>query len=580
MSRRTTSTILNNVGFSTFSTFNKISVIPPRNNQGNIGDTRFVRQGLKIYTYVKTEKGWQRNVFEKNPTETTATTSETPVGTDVPTITSFTADYTQESSGPEIELNWTWSNATGITNQKLRRRKKAGGTSFYGDTVIWNGSNWVADSTSVISFSGNTPLTFTDNSTNGVTNSGQQTPDTFLYTLEAQYGSNTVGPEAVEEQTGTIFVGTSYSQTITYTEDGTGTYSGVSDGYTITAYWSDGKLVECAAATATGNSLDTTAGNVPYTESINQFNIYGDFVQTAFGLNKAIFTNTALNSAVSTGTKYTREGLGLFGSEPSIYKTNTGGTTTFYRGAFPNAVTSIGLNGSVGTTTIPLRITANTQVTSNFVLYKRPYGGSWDSGTNVTPSAKGYAANNAVNTDVTVSGLSQSQRYDFKVVAQGLTDSAAVEVSNANLTTSGTPSPTVNVSPSSVLHSPSNTAGYYYSDVVTVTVTNGSGSIFIQGVPASNTFHVPQYRVASSASDKITSGGSWTTASIYASDQTSTITPSSGTVYVQFRSQLSYKAATDEYKDGVATFNFRETTSSGTSVDSTVAGIRWSQLQP
>lgn len=576
MSRRTINTILNNVGFSTFSTFNKLTSIPPKNNQGNIGDTRFVRQGLKIYTYVKTEKGWQRNVFEKNPTETTAATSETPVGTDVPTITLFTGDYTQQSGGPEIELNWTWSNATGITNQKLRRRKKAGGTSFYGDTVIWNGSSWVADSTSVVSFSGNTPLTFTDNSANGVTNSGQQTPDTFLYTLEAQYGSNTVGPEAVEEQTGTIFVGTSYSQTITYTENG----SGVSDGETISGYWSDGKLVQCASASATGSSLDITAGNVPYTESINQFNIYGDFQQTAFGLNKAIFTNTALNSPVSTGTKYTREGLGLFGSEPSIYKTNTGGTTTFYRGAFPNAVTSIALNGTVGTNTIPLRITANTQVTSNFVLYKRPYGGSWDSGTPVTPDAKGYAANTAVNTDITVSGLAQSQRYDFKVIAQGLTDSAEVEVTNANLTTSGTPSPTVSVSPSSVQHIPANSAGYYYSDVVTVTVTNGSGSIFIQGVPQGTSFHVPQYRVASSASDKITSGGSWTTASIYAQDTSSTITPSSGTVYVQFRSQLSYKAATDEYRDGVATFNFREVTSSGTDVDSTVAGIRWATIQP
>ena len=579
MSRRIIDIMRNNANFI-HPTFNKILKRPPSNNEGNLGDTRVVRLGLKMYNYVKTEKGWQRNVFEKNPTETTAATSETATGTDVPTITSFTAAYTQESSGPQIVLNWTWSNATGITDQKLRRRKKAGGTNFYEDTLIFNGTSWVADSSSVVSFSGNTPLTHTDTATLGITNSAGQTPDEFYYTLEARYGSNTVGPEDVSIDTGTLFVGTSYSQTITYTEDGTGTYSGVSDGDTITAYWSDGKLVECAAATATGNSLDTTAGNVPYTESINQFNIYGDFVQTAFGLNKAIFTNTALNSAVSTGSKYTREGLGLFGSEPSIYKTNTGGTTTFYRGAFPNAVTSIGLNGSVGTTTIPLRITANTQVTSNFVLYKRPYGGSWDSGTNVTPSAKGYAANNAVNTDVTVSGLSQSQRYDFKVVAQGLTDSAAVEVSNANLTTSGTPSPTVNVSPSSVQHSPSNTAGYYYSDVVTVTVTNGSGSIFIQGVPASNTFHVPQYRVASSASDKITSGGSWTTASIYASDSSSTITPSSGTVYVQFRSQLSYKAATDQYRDGVATFNFRETTSSGTSVDSTVAGIRWAAIQP
>jgi hypothetical protein len=43
---------------------------------------------------------------------------------------------------------------------------------------------------------------------------------------------------------------------------------------------------------------------------------------------------------------------------------------------------------------------------------------------------------------------------------------------------------------------------------------------------------------------------------------------------------LSYKAATDQYRDGVATFNFRETTSSGTSVDSTVAGIRWAAIQP
>lgn len=575
MSRRVIDIVRNNANFI-HPTFNKILRRPPSNNEGNLGDTRIVRLGLKMYTYVKTEKGWQRNVFEKNPTESTGTVAEAAAGTDVPTITNFQAAFTQTGSGPQIVLSYGFSNATGVTDQKLRRRKRAGGSSSWSSPVIWNGSTWVADSTTVVSISNNSSANFTDTAALGLTNSGSQQADTFMYTLEAKFGAAVVGPETVESDTGIIFVGTSYSQTITYTENG----SGVSDGDTISGYWSDGKLIECASKTATGASLDTTSGNVPYTESINQFNIYGDFQQNAFGLNKTIYSNTALSAPLGTGTKYSREGEGLGGSEPSIYKTNNSGTTTFYRGGFPNAVTSMALQGTVGTNTIPLRITANTQVTNNFILYKREHGGSYDGGTSITPSAKGYAANTAVNTDITVSGLAQSQRYDFKIVAQGLTDSSSLEITNANLTTSGTPSPTVNVSPSNVQHSSSNTAGYYYSDVVTVTVTNGVGSIFVQGVAASNSYHVPKYRVASSASDKITSGGSWTTASIYASDSSSTITPSSGTVYVQFRSELSYKASLDQYRDGVATFNFRETTSSGTSVDSTVAGIRWSQLQP
>jgi len=575
MSRRIIDIARNNANFI-HPTFNKILKRPPSNNEGNLGDTRIVRLGSKMYTYVKTEKGWQRNVFEKNPTESTGTATETAAGTDVPTITNFSAAYTQQASGPQIVLSYGFSNATGVTDQKLRRRKRAGGSSSWSSPVIWNGSSWVTDSTTVVSIANNSSANFTDTAALGLTNSGSQQADTFMYTLEAKFGAAVVGPETVESNTGIIFVGTSYSQTITYTENG----SGVSDGDTISGYWSDGKLIECASKTATGASLDTTAGNVPYTESINQFNIYGDFQQSAFGLNKTIYSNTALNAPLGTGTKYSREGQGLGGSEPSIYKTNNSGTTTFYRGGFPNAVTSMALQGTVGTNTIPLRITANTQVTNNFILYKREHGGSYDGGTSITPSAKGYAANTAVNTDITVSGLAQSQRYDFKIVAQGLTDSSPLEITNANLTTSGTPSPTVNVNPSNVAHSSSNTAGFYYSDVVTVTVTNGVGSIFVQGVAASNSYHVPQYRVASSASDKITSGGSWTTASIHSADSSSTITPSSGTVYVQFRSQLSYKASLDQYRDGVATFNFRETTSSGTSVDSTVAGIRWSQLQP
>jgi len=314
--------------------FNKIFQKPPSNNEGNLGDTRIVRQGLRMYTYVKTEKGWQRNVFEKNPTATAAT-AEAAIGTDVPTITNFAASYTQESGGPQIVLSYGFSNATGVTNQKLRRRKRAGGSSSFGNPVIWNGSSWVTDSTSVVSIASNASNDFTDTAALGLTNSGGSQADTFLYTLEAQYGASTVGPEAVQEDTGVIFVGITYSQSITYTETG----SGVTNGDVVTAYWSDGKLIECASKTLTPTDLDTTSGQVAYNATINEFNIYGDFDQNAFGLNTTIYTNTALNSAIGTGSKYTREGLGQAGAEPSIYKTNSSGTTTFYRGAFPNAIT-------------------------------------------------------------------------------------------------------------------------------------------------------------------------------------------------------------------------------------------------
>ena len=560
-----------------YQTFGKIMRRPPLSNEGNVGDSVKVMLGVKLYEYVKTDKGWVRNIFEKDSLGTPEEQTTEATSTNVPVYQNFTATYSQTGSGPEVALSWTWDDSTGVTDQKLKRSLKPPFGTF--DTAkIWNGSAFVTDTGSIVSFANNTTTSFTDTT---VANSANVEPNTYLYTIEASYGASTVGPESAQTTTGSVFVGTSYKQRIEYTENGTGAYSGISDGDIVSGGWTDGNLVACAALTNVGSILDTTGGNVAFDViSQEQFYIYGDFTSLEFGAGERIYSNANLSTAFNSGTYYYREGLGLFGSEPKIYKSDSSGDITFFRGAFPNAVTSIALNGTVGTTTIPLRITANTQVTSNFVLYKRPYGGSWDSGTNVTPSAKGYAANTAVNTDITVTGLAQSQRYDFKVVAQGLTDSAEVEVTNANLTTSGTPSPTVNASPSSVQHTPSNSAGYYYSDVVTVTVTNGSGSIFIQGVPQGTSFHVPQYRVASSASDKITSGGSWTTASTYAQDTSSTITPSSGTVYVQFRSQLSYKAATDEYRDGVATFNFREVTSSGTDVDSTVAGIRWASIQP
>ena len=560
-----------------YQTFGKIMKRPPLSNEGNVGDSVKVMLGLKLYEYVKTDKGWVRNIFEKDSLGTAEEQTTEPTSTNVPVYQNFQAQYNQTNTGPEVALTWTWDNSTGVTDQKLKRSLKPPFGTF--DTAkIWNGSAFVTDTGSIVSFATNSTVSFTDTT---VENSANVEPNTYLYTIEASYGASPVGPESAQTTTGSVFVGTSYKQRIEYTENGTGAYSGISDGDIESGGWTDGHLVACAALTNVGSILDTTGGNVAFDViSQEQFYIYGDFTSLEFDAGERIYSNANLSTAFNSGTYYYREGLGLFGSEPKIYKSDSNGDITFFRGAFPNAVTSIGLNGTVGTTTIPLRITANTQVTSNFVLYKRPYGGSWDSGTNVTPSAKGYAANTAVNTDITVTGLAQSQRYDFKVVAQGLTDSAEVEVSNANLTTSGTPSPTVNASPSSVQHAPSNTAGFYYSDVVTVTVTNGSGSIFIQSVAQGSSFHVPQYRVASSASDKITSGGSWTTASTYAQDTSSTITPSSGTVYVQFRSQLSYKAATDEYRDGVATFNFREVTSSGTDVDSTVAGIRWASIQP
>ena len=562
-----------------YQTFGKIMKRPPLSNEGNVGDSVKVMLGIKLYEYVKTNKGWVRNIFEKDSLGTAEEQTTEPTSTNVPVYQNFTATYSQTGSGPEVALAWTWDNSTGVTDQKLKRSLKPPFGTF--DTAkIWNGSAFVTDTGSIVSFANNTTTSFTDTT---VANSANVEPNTYLYTIEASYGASTVGPESAQTTTGSVFVGTSYKQRIQYTENGTGAYSGISDGDIESGGWTDGNLVACASLTNVGSILDDpiTGGNVAFDViSQEQFYIYGDFTSLEFDAGERIYSNANLSTAFASGSYYYREGLGLFGSEPKIYKSDSNGDITFFRGAFPNAVTSIALNGTVGTTTIPLRITANTQVTSNFVLYKRPYGGSWDSGTNVTPSAKGYAANTAVNTDITVTGLAQSQRYDFKVVAQGLTDSSEVEVSNANLTTSGTPSPTVSASPSSVQHTPSNSAGYYYSDVVTVTVTNGSGSIFIQGVPQGTSFHVPQYRVASSASDKITSGGSWTTASTYAQDTSSTITPSSGTVYVQFRSQLSYKASTDEYRDGVATFNFREVTSSGTDVDSTVAGIRWAQIQP
>ena len=556
-----------------YQPFGRIMRRAPFSNEGSIGDSVKVLLGQQLYEYVKTDKGWVRNIFEKDSLGTAEDETTEPTSTNVPVYQNFIALYSQTGSGPQVALSWTWDSSTGVTDQKLKRSLKPPFGTF--DTAkIWNGSAFVTDTGSIVSFANNTTTTFTDTT---VDNSANVEPNTYLYTIEASYGASTVGPESAQTTTGSVFVGTSYKQRIEYTESG----SGVSDGDIVSGGWTDGNLVACAALTNVGSILDTTGGQVAFNPiSQEQFQIYGDFTSLEFGAGERIYSNANLSTAFNTGIYYYREGLGLFGSEPKIYKSDSNGDITFFRGSFPNAVTSIALNGSVGTTTIPLRITANTQVTSNFVLYKRPYGGSWDSGTNVTPSAKGYAANTAVNTDITVTGLTQSQRYDFKVVAQGLTDSAEVEVTNANLTTSGTPNPTVNASPSSVQHAPSNSAGYYYSDVVTVTVTNGSGSIFIQGVPQGTSFHVPQYRVASSASDKITSGGSWTTASTYPSDQTSTITPSSGTVYVQFRSQLSYKASTDQYRDGVATFNFRETTSSGTDVDSTVAGIRWSVIQP
>ena len=274
-----------------YETFGRIMRRPPLSNEGNVGDSVKVLLGNKLYEYVKTEKGWVRNIFEKDSLGTAADETTEPTSTNVPLYQNFIAVYSQTGSGPKVDLSWTWDSSTGVTDQKLKRSLKPPFGTF--DTAkIWNGSAWVADTGSIVSFANNTTVTHSDTT---VENSANVQPNTYLYTIEASYGASTVGPESAQTTTGSVFLGTSYKQRIEYTENGTGVYSGVSDGDIESGGWTDGNLVACASLTNVGSILDTTAGHVEFVEmSQEQFFIYGDFTSLEFGAGERIYSNANL----------------------------------------------------------------------------------------------------------------------------------------------------------------------------------------------------------------------------------------------------------------------------------------------
>lgn len=566
-----------------------VAKMMPKNNEGIDGDSKFVKLGNKLYQVIKNKKRWEKQEIGVTGT-TTAATSTTTSGSGTGTTTyshviNLTANYTQETAGPRITLNWDYTStdtnftASGVVNIQIKRKRSTLGVMPSEYTHILNSSG------NFISITGNENTiystsnvqTFYDDS---VENSGTVFQYEYQYEISAFYGSDEMQPDSIVEGTaestnyGPVPF---YTQRIQYTED-SGTY-GISDGYIATGLWSNGSLVACATAANTPTSLDITGGNVAY-DVLSQTStyLYGNFSLTSLSTGKKLYTDTGYSNLYTQSSSYSR--LGLKGVAPTFYifKTDSSGNIDYLRDAKPANITSVALQGSAQDTSLTIRITADTVTTSNFTVYKKVNGTSnYDSGTTFTPSASGNTSNTAVATDCQLTGLAQVTRYDVKVVANGQGTSADFEYSDASLTTTGAQAPTISVDDDNVVEAKA-TGGTYYSDVITMTVTNGVGSIYVQKFPLSNNYHNCFIRVASSATDKITSGGTWISVSEFG--QTTTLTPSSGTLYLQFRGQISYKAATDTYFESYTKFTFRETTTGGTATEDVYAGFIWQSVQP
>lgn len=566
-----------------------VAKMMPKNNEGIDGDSKFVKLGNKLYQVIKNKKRWEKQEIGVTGT-TTAATSTTTSGSGTGTTTyshviNLTANYTQETAGPRITLNWDYTStdtnftASGVVNIQIKRKRSTLGVMPSEYTHILNSSG------NFISITGNENTiystsnvqTFADDS---VENSGTVFQYEYQYEISAFYGSDEMQPDSIVEGTaestnyGPVPF---YTQRIQYTED-SGTY-GISDGYIATGLWSNGSLVACATAANTPTSLDITGGNVAY-DVLSQTStyLYGNFSLTSLSTGKKLYTDTGYSNLYTQSSSYSR--LGLKGVAPTFYifKTDSSGNIDYLRDAKPANITSVALQGSAQDTSLTIRITADTVTTSNFTVYKKVNGTSnYDSGTTFTPSASGNTSNTAVATDCQLTGLAQVTRYDVKVVANGQGTSADFEYSDASLTTTGAQAPTISVDDDNVVEAKA-TGGTYYSDVITMTVTNGVGSIYVQKFPLSNNYHNCFIRVASSATDKITSGGTWISVSEFG--QTTTLTPSSGTLYLQFRGQISYKAATDTYFESYTKFTFRETTTGGTATEDVYAGFIWQSVQP
>jgi hypothetical protein len=567
-----------------------VAKMMPKNNEGNDGDSKFVKLGNKLYQVIKNKKRWEKQEIGVTGTTTAATTTSTSgSGTGTTTynhVINLTATYTQESAGPRITLNWTYTstdtnfNSNGVINFKIKRKRSTLGVMPSEYTHILNSSgNFISitGNENTIHSSSNMSPTFSDDS---VENSGTVFQYEYQYEISAFYGSDAMQPDSILEGTAEA---TNYGpvpfyrQRIQYTEN-SGTY-GISDGDIVTGLWSNGNLVACATAANTPTSLDITGGNVAYNVlSQTSTSLYGNFALHNLSTGKKLYTNSSYSSLYTQSSTYSR--LGLKGVAPTFYifKTDSSGNIDYLRDAKPANITSVALQGSAQNTSLTIRITADTVTTSNFTVYKKVNGTSnYDAGTTFTPSASGNTSNTAVATDCQLTGLAQLTRYDVKVVANGQGTSQEFEYSNASLTTTGAQAPTISVDDNNVVETKS-TSGTYYSDVITMTVTNGVGSIYVQKFPISNNYEDCKIRVASSATDKITSGGTWITVSEFA--QQTTLTPSSGTLYLQFRGSISYKAATDTYYASQTKFTFRETTTGGTATQDVYAGFIWQVVQP
>ena len=566
-----------------------VAKMMPKNNEGKDGDSKFVKLGNKLYQVIKNKKRWEKQEIGVTGT-TTAAASTTTSGSGTGTTTyshviNLTANYTQETAGPRITLNWDYTStdtnftASGVVNIQIKRKRSTLGVMPSEYTHILNSSG------NFISITGNENTIYSTSNVqtypdDSVENSGTVFQYEYQYEISAFYGSDEMQPDSIVEGTaestnyGPVPF---YTQRIQYTED-SGFY-GISDGYIETGLWSNGNLVACATAANTPSSLDITGGNVAYDVlSQTSTSLYGNFLSTSLSTGKKLYTDTGYSNLYTQSGSYSR--LGLKGVAPSFYifKTDSSGNIDYLRDAKPANITSVALQGSAQNTSLTIRITADTVTTSNFTVYKKVNGTSnYDSGTTFTPSASGNTSNTAVVTDCQLTGLAQVTRYDVKVVANGQGTSADFEYSDASLTTTGAQAPTISVDDDNVIEVKA-TGGTYYSDVITMTVTNGVGSITVQKFPISNNYHNCFIRVASSANDKITSGGTWISVSEYPNQ--TTLTPSNGTLYLQFRGQISYKAITDTYYESQTKFTFKETTTGGTATKDVFAGFIWQQVQP
>lgn len=564
-----------------------VAKMMPKNNEGKDGDSKFVKLGNKLYQVIKNKKRWEKQEIGVTGTTATTTTSSGS-GTSTTTyshVINLEATYTQESGGPRITLNWDYTStdtnftASGVVNIQIKRKRSTLGVMPSEYTHILNSSG------NFISITGNENTIYSTSNVqtypdNSVENSGTVFQYEYQYEISAFYGSDAMQPDSIVEGTAES---TNYGpvpfyyQRIQYTED-SGTYN-ISSGDIVTGLWSNGNLVACATAANTPSSLDFTAGNVAYDVlSQTSTSLYGNFSSTSLSTGKKLYTDSGYSSLYTQSSTYSR--LGLKGVAPTFYifKTDSSGNIDYLRDAKPANITSVALQGTAQNTSLTIRITADTVTTSSFTVYKKVNGTSnYDAGTAFTPSASGNTSNTAVATDCQLTGLAQLTRYDVKVVANGQGTSADFEYSDASLTTTGAQVPTISVDDSNVVETKT-TSGTYYSDVITMTVTNGVGSITVQKFPISNDYEDCKIRVASSATDKITSGGTWITVSEFAGQ--TTVTPTNGTLYLQFRGSISYKASTDTYYESQTKFTFRETTTGGTATQDVFAGFIWQAVQP